>query len=48
MRNTYFISFQKRMIRLEFAIPAASKQEARTIAEKEIARLRGYRYQGVN
>jgi hypothetical protein len=51
--NTYYIAFRKwqpkrRTIRLEFVILANTKQEARTIAEKETAKLSGYHYQGVN
>jgi hypothetical protein len=51
--NTYFVSFRKfqpkgRTIRLEIAITAATKHEARTIAEKELARPAGYRYEGIN
>jgi len=47
--QTHFITFRKLLtlhttIRVEFAIPALTKQEARLIAEKEAAQLRGFRY----
>ncbi|MDD5199227.1 MAG: hypothetical protein PHC88_05435 [Terrimicrobiaceae bacterium] len=50
--TTHYISFigcrtvEPRSIRIEFAIPARNKQEAKTIAEREVARLQGYRYLG--
>lgn len=51
--QTHYISFRKFIdgrgaIRLEFAIRAISKQEARLIAEKEASRLDGFRYDGSN
>jgi hypothetical protein len=51
--TTHYIAFRKfqprRMsIRVEFAIQTESRQEARTIARKEAAALRGYRYIGSN
>ena len=49
--ETHYISFRKwqprrRTIRVEFAIANCSRQEARMIAEKEVARLKGYRFLG--
>jgi hypothetical protein len=52
--TTYIVNFRKRLfqpprtIRLELFIPANSWMEARQIATKETAALRGYRYDGVN
>ena len=51
--KTYFVSFYKDQperiaIRCDFAVLAVSKQQARLIAEKEMASLKGYRLQGVN
>jgi hypothetical protein len=50
--TTHYISYRKfsfpRTIRIEFAIPAKCKHEARTIAEKEVAALKGWRYMGGN
>lgn len=46
--KTHFVSFSRPPIRVEFAIPATSKNEARLIAEKEARVLKGYRFQGVN
>lgn len=50
--QTHYISFRRfrfrRTIRVEFAIPALTRQEARLIAEREAAALKGYRFQGVN
>lgn len=51
---THYISFRKRLgfprrtIRVEFAIAADNRQEAKTIAKKEARVLKGYRYLGVN
>ena len=47
----HYVSYRKykpRRMGLEFAIPADSRQEARTIAEKEAAQLAGYRFLGCN
>lgn len=48
--TTHYISFRKqllgRRIRLEFCIPAESRQEAKQIAAKETANMQGYRYAG--
>jgi hypothetical protein len=49
----HFIAFRKllrfrRSIRVEFAIRAASKQEARQIAEREMLRMNGYRFWGTD
>ena len=52
--TTHYISFHKRLgfprrtIRVEFAIAAESRQQAKTIAKKEAGALKGYRYLGVN
>jgi hypothetical protein len=51
--TTYYISFQKRQsfrrtIRVEFAVRASTRQEARQVADREAARLRGYRFQGID
>jgi hypothetical protein len=51
--TTYYISYRKwrlfrKTIRVEFAIAAMTKQEARTIADREARGLKGYRFQGVN
>jgi hypothetical protein len=51
--TTHYIAYRKfqprRMsIRVEFAISAETRQEARTIAKKEAAALHGYRYLGAN
>jgi hypothetical protein len=51
--TTHYIAFRKfqprRMtIRVEFAITAETRNEARTIARKEARQLAGYRYIGAN
>lgn len=51
--ETHYITFHKwiperRTIRLEFVISNCSREEARTIAKKEVARLLGYQFLGVN
>jgi hypothetical protein len=48
--QTYFISYCKWQppICVEFTVRATSKQEARLIAEKEMARMNGYRFLGSN
>ena len=46
--KTHFVAF-KGPFRIEVAVPnARSKQEARTIAEKVLANLNGYRFMGMN
>lgn len=47
----HYISFSKwsptaSAIRVQFAIKAGTRHEARTIAEKEISNPQGYRYAG--
>lgn len=37
-----------RTIRVEFAVPAATRREARTIAERERRVLKGYHFMGGN
>lgn len=46
--TTYYISYRRLAIRVEFAVPAPNRQEARLIAEKEARVLKGYRFQGAN
>lgn len=47
--RTHYISFRKRPnIRLEFAIPATTRTEARKAAEAEIAGMPGYTFDGSN
>jgi hypothetical protein len=48
--TTHYISFSKwtpdGSIRVQFAIRTRHRSEARTIANREIATLAGYRYRG--
>lgn len=47
--KTYYFSFVKDpAVRLEFLVLARGRHEARLIAEKEAASLKGYRFQGSN
>jgi hypothetical protein len=49
--RTYFLSFERRdlpRVRVEFVVAAGTRHEARTIAEKEAAQLKGYRFLGSN
>ena len=50
--HTHYISFRKRTlrrwIRLQVIVPAESKHEAKTIAERELVALSGWRFTGID